>query len=128
MDACVAEGEVRTSLGWKIWRGGGVVETKSAFPLASLDVGRRPTVSLAPGVQIGGGEVAVIAGPCAVEDRDQILTTAESVKASGAKALRGGAYKPRTNPLVQGPEAKGYRSWRRRDPPGLPIVTIAPEM
>ncbi len=134
-DGCmvVAEGEVK-DLSWLEGLAGveEVVETKSAFPLASRDVRATPTtVSLAPGVQIGGGEVAVIAGPCAVEDRDQILTTAESVKASGAKALRGGAYKPRTNPYsFQGLGSEGVSLLEEaRSLTGLPIVTevMAPE-
>ena len=50
------------------------------------------------GVQIGGGRFTVIAGPCAVESREQMLSTARAVKAGGGHALRGGAYKPRTSP------------------------------
>ena len=50
------------------------------------------------GVQIGGGRFTVIAGPCAVESREQMLATARAVRAGGGHALRGGAYKPRTSP------------------------------
>jgi 3-deoxy-7-phosphoheptulonate synthase len=55
-------------------------------------------VKLANGVRIGGDEVAIMAGPCSVESREQIFAVAESVSRSGAKVLRGGAFKPRTSP------------------------------
>ena len=52
------------------------------------------------GAKIGGQQVAIIAGPCAIENRDQIFTIAKCVKASGAAFLRGGAYKPRSSPYA----------------------------
>ena len=52
------------------------------------------------GVKFGGGNFPIIAGPCSVEDHDQIIGIAHDVKASGAKILRGGAYKPRTSPYA----------------------------
>jgi 3-deoxy-7-phosphoheptulonate synthase len=55
-------------------------------------------VKLANGVNIGGNEIIVMAGPCSVESREQILSTAESVAKAGAKVLRGGAFKPRSSP------------------------------
>jgi 3-deoxy-7-phosphoheptulonate synthase len=55
-------------------------------------------VKLANGIGIGGNEIVVMAGPCAVESREQILTTAEAVAKAGAKVLRGGAFKPRSSP------------------------------
>jgi len=55
-------------------------------------------VSLADGVKIGGNQVVVMAGPCSVESRDQIFSTAEAVKKAGAQVLRGGAFKPRSSP------------------------------
>src|SRR6201996_840414 len=55
-------------------------------------------VKLANGVEIGGNEVVVIAGPCSVESREQLFTTAEAVSKAGAKVLRGGAFKPRSSP------------------------------
>src|SRR5687767_12469527 len=58
--------------------------------------------------QIGGGKFVVMAGPCAVESRDQLMTTAAAVRAAGAKILRGGAYKPRTSPYsFQGMKQEG---------------------
>ncbi len=76
-------------------------------------------------VSIGGPEVVVIAGPCAVESEDQILATARAVKESGAKLLRGGAYKPRTSPYsFQGMREDGLKLLTRaRQETGLPIVT-----
>ena len=59
---------------------------------------------------IGGGSLTVIAGPCSVESEEQIITVARSVKASGAKLLRGGAFKPRTSPYAfQGLRDEGIR-------------------
>ena len=55
-------------------------------------------VKLANGIDVGGNEIVVMAGPCSVESREQIFTTAESVAKAGAKVLRGGAFKPRSSP------------------------------
>jgi 3-deoxy-7-phosphoheptulonate synthase len=55
-------------------------------------------VKLANGIDVGGNEIVVMAGPCSVESREQILTTAEAVAKAGAKVLRGGAFKPRSSP------------------------------
>jgi 3-deoxy-7-phosphoheptulonate synthase len=78
------------------------------------------------GVLIGNGEpVVVIAGPCSVESRDQLLTTARAVKSAGARMLRGGAYKPRTSPYDfqgLGEEALELLSEARRET-GLAVVT-----
>ncbi len=68
------------------------------FKLASRDFKPDPTVFDVDGVTVGGDEIVVIAGPCAVESREQLLETAYAVKEAGAKMLRGGAYKPRTSP------------------------------
>jgi 3-deoxy-7-phosphoheptulonate synthase len=77
------------------------------------------------GVEIGGRTVAVMAGPCAVESRDQLLATARAVQASGAGILRGGAFKPRTSPYdFQGLRDEGLEilKWVSNET-GLPIVT-----
>jgi len=77
------------------------------------------------GAKIGGGEFAVIAGPCSVETEDQLLGIARAVKAAGATMLRGGAFKPRTSPYsFQGLGAEGLRllSIAKKET-GLPIVT-----
>lgn len=104
----------------------GFTIAKSQFPLASREwLQEESTVEIAPGVVIGGGNALVIAGPCAVEDREQIVKTAQAIKKSGAMALRGGAYKPRTNPYsFQGLGVEGLNllSEAKRIT-GLPIVT-----
>ncbi len=77
------------------------------------------------GVKIGGGNFALIAGPCSVENRDQIIEIAKAVKASGAKLLRGGAFKPRTSPYdFQGLQAEGLELLlEAKRVTGMPIVT-----
>ncbi|MBQ6678081.1 MAG: 3-deoxy-7-phosphoheptulonate synthase [Clostridia bacterium] len=77
------------------------------------------------GVKIGGGNFAVIAGPCSVESEDQIIAVAKAVKASGATLLRGGAFKPRTSPYdFQGLKADGIELLlEAKKETGLPIVT-----
>lgn len=76
-------------------------------------------------VCIGGEEAVVIAGPCSVESRDQILSTARAVRAAGATMLRGGAYKPRTSPYdFQGLGVEALQLLREaRELTGLPVVT-----
>ncbi len=76
-------------------------------------------------VCIGGDEAVVIAGPCSVESREQLFSTARGIKAAGASMLRGGAYKPRTSPYdFQGLGVEALRLLREvREETGLPIVT-----
>ena len=76
-------------------------------------------------VKIGGGNFAMIAGPCSVESEEQIIEVAQAVKASGANLLRGGAFKPRTSPYAfQGMKDEGIRLLQlAREATGLPIVT-----
>ena len=76
-------------------------------------------------VKIGGGNFALIAGPCSVESEEQIISVAKSVKAAGANLLRGGAFKPRTSPYdFQGLKATGIELLKAaREATGLPIVT-----
>ena len=83
-------------------------------------------VSIGSGeVKIGGGEFAVLAGPCAVESEEQLLATARAVKAQGATVMRGGAYKPRTSPYsFRGMGEDGLKLLAAaRDETGLPIIT-----
>ena len=77
------------------------------------------------GVKIGGGNFAMIAGPCSVESEDQIVAVAQAVKASGADILRGGAYKPRTSPYeFQGLKDEGLRLLlKAKEATGMPIIT-----
>ena len=77
------------------------------------------------GVKVGGGNFAMIAGPCSVESHDQIISIAQDVKAAGANMLRGGAFKPRTSPYdFQGLKADGLELLlEAKQATGLPIVT-----
>jgi 3-deoxy-7-phosphoheptulonate synthase len=102
-----------------------VIAIAQPFKLVSRQVRRENTVVDVGGVPIGGDDVVVIAGPCSVESRDQLLTTAHAVKAAGARMLRGGAYKPRTSPYDfqgLGQEALHLLSEARAET-GLPVVT-----
>lgn len=76
-------------------------------------------------VRIGGGDFALIAGPCSVESEEQIIEIAQAVKASGASLLRGGAFKPRTSPYsFQGMKGEGIQLLlKAKEATGLPIVT-----
>jgi 3-deoxy-7-phosphoheptulonate synthase len=97
----------------------------SPFKLASR--GFRPQDTIVPlnGVQVGGPQVVVMAGPCTVENRDQILEAARAVKAAGATVLRGGAFKPRSSPYsFQGLGVEGLKLLAEaREETGLLIVT-----
>src|SRR2546427_12969181 len=86
-----------------------VVPVSRPFKLASREVIPEDTVVAVDGVPVGGASpLAVIAGPCSVESRDQILATARAVRAAGATIMRGGAFKPRSSPYTfrgLGPES-----------------------
>jgi 3-deoxy-7-phosphoheptulonate synthase len=107
----------------------GLWQDTGEYPLGSALVRRDAhpagTVVDVAGVQIGGREVVVMAGPCAVESREQLLAAARAVQASGARVLRGGAFKPRTSPYsFQGLKEEGLALLASvRDETGLPIVT-----
>jgi len=110
----------------------GVVEAVSIskpWKLASRETHPHDTVisvkTASGGFEIGGGHFGIIAGPCAVEAREQTLTAARAVKASGAKMMRGGAYKPRTSPYAfQGTKVDGLKILAEaRAETGLPVVT-----
>jgi 3-deoxy-7-phosphoheptulonate synthase len=102
-----------------------LVPIRQPFKLASREFHPEPTVVHVGGVPVGGDEVVVIAGPCAVESRQQLLATAAAVKAAGANMLRGGAFKPRSSPYTfQGMEEEGLRILAEaRKLYGLPVVT-----
>jgi 3-deoxy-7-phosphoheptulonate synthase len=95
------------------------------YKLTARDARPEGTVVRVGDVAIGGSEPVVIAGPCAVESRDQVLRTAEAVRAAGATVLRGGAFKPRSSPYsFQGLGEEGLRILAEaRDLTGLPIIT-----
>jgi len=95
------------------------------FKLASREFTAAPSRIPLGEVEVGGEEVVVIAGPCSVEGEEMLLETARSVRTSGARALRGGAYKPRTSPYSFrgiGDEALELLA-RARSLSGLPVVT-----
>src|SRR6202451_3741719 len=103
----------------------GVVALAQPFKLVSRQVKPHRTVVNIGGVLIGDGSFVVIAGPCSVESREQLFSTARAVKAGGARLLRGGAYKPRTSPYEfqgLGVEALRLLAEARQDT-GLPVVT-----
>jgi len=103
-----------------------VVPITKPYKLASSQFKHgAPSVVEIDGRQVGGGHFSLIAGPCTVESREQLLATAEAVKQGGASMLRGGAYKPRTSPYsFQGLGGEGLRLLKEaKDQTGLPIVT-----
>jgi 3-deoxy-7-phosphoheptulonate synthase len=102
-----------------------VIQITHPFKLVSRQLRQRCTVVEVGGVKIGAGALVVMAGPCSVESREQLLETARAVKAAGADMLRGGAYKPRTSPYdFQGLGVEALRLLREAsDETGLPVVT-----
>src|SRR5215467_6259394 len=94
------------------------------FKLASREVHQGPSRVPVKGIDIGGDRLVVMAGPCSVESREQVLEVATRVKAAGASVLRGGAFKPRTSPYAfQGLEDVGLKYLEEaRQETGLPIV------
>ncbi|MCA2002840.1 MAG: 3-deoxy-7-phosphoheptulonate synthase [Chloroflexi bacterium] len=105
----------------------GVLEVQrisKPYKLASRQFHEQDSVFPLDGFQIGGAEIAIIAGPCSVEGRTQILEIAHAVKEAGAHALRGGVFKPRTSPYSfqgLGEEGLAYMV-EAREKTGLPIV------
>lgn len=103
-----------------------VVQVTESYKLANKKFHPEPTViDLGDGVKVGGDSFVIMAGPCAVESRQQLLETAEAAKAAGAQILRGGAYKPRTSPYsFQGLEEQGLEYMAEaREKTGLKIIS-----
>ncbi len=102
-----------------------VTPISKPFKLTSRDFHPADTVITVAGTTIGGGSLTLMAGPCSVESRDQLLRTADAVAAAGATILRGGAFKPRTSPYsFQGLGMDGVRFLvEARERTGLPIIT-----
>ncbi len=91
-----------------------VIQVSKPYKLVSRDVKEDNTVITFPGTNatIGGPGLAIVAGPCAIENRDQAFTVADRVCRAGAQFFRGGAYKPRTSPYsFQGLGEEGLRIW-----------------
>ena len=95
------------------------------YKLASSEAHPQPSIVDVAGVKIGGGNLAMIAGPCAVEEPERMEAIAAAVKAAGANIFRGGAYKPRTSPYAfQGLGEEGLKILREAgDAHGMPVVT-----
>ncbi len=102
-----------------------LVPIVESYKLAGKTFKPEPSVVEVGNVKIGGKDIILMAGPCAVESREQILETARAVKKSGAQFLRGGAYKPRTSPYAfQGLEEEGLKLLKEaRDETGLLVIT-----
>lgn len=102
-----------------------VVPILAPYKVASREVKPEPTLVKAGSLEVGDGKCGVIAGPCSVESEDQIVQTARAVKAAGATALRGGAFKPRTSPYsFQGLKEDGLKMLATaREETGLAVVT-----
>ena len=102
-----------------------VVPISKPYKLASREFHPQDTVFDLGGVAVGGEEILIIAGPCSVESRSQLLETAHAVREAGAHALRGGAFKPRTSPYsFQGLGEEGLQILAEaREQTGMPIVT-----
>jgi 3-deoxy-7-phosphoheptulonate synthase len=102
-----------------------VIPVLPPYKLASCEAHPQPSIVDVAGVRIGGGHLAMIAGPCAVEERERMDAIGSAVKEAGANILRGGAFKPRTSPYAfQGMGEEGLKLLRETgDKFGLPVVT-----
>jgi 3-deoxy-7-phosphoheptulonate synthase len=108
-----------------------IVTISRPYKLSSREFITEDSVFPIDGIEIGGPDLVIIAGPCAVEDKGRLMEVAHAVREAGARALRGGAYKPRTSPYAfQGLGELGLEYLAEaREATGLPIVTevMAPE-
>lgn len=102
-----------------------VVPILQPYKLASKSFKQEPTIIKIGDVEIGGDQIQIMAGPCAVESKEQVLEIAHQVKAAGAKIMRGGAYKPRTSPYAfQGMEEEGLKILAEAgEKTGMKIIT-----
>jgi len=102
-----------------------LVPIMESYKLASKTFKPEPSIIDVNGVRIGGKELVIMAGPCAVENREQILEAATKIKKTGAQFLRGGAFKPRTSPYAfQGLEEEGLKLLKEaKEATGLQIIS-----
>ncbi|MFZ5985622.1 MAG: 3-deoxy-7-phosphoheptulonate synthase [Bacillota bacterium] len=102
-----------------------LVPIVESYKLAGKTFKPEPSIIDVNGVKIGGKELVIMAGPCAVENREQILAAADAVKKTGAQFLRGGAFKPRTSPYAfQGLEEEGLKLlYEAKEATGLLIIS-----
>lgn len=101
-----------------------IVPVTETYKLSNKKFHPEPSIVTVGNVEIGGKDLVIMSGPCAVESHDQVLETAIAIKKAGAKILRGGAYKPRTSPYsFQGLEEEGLRYMKEaREATGLPVI------
>ena len=101
------------------------VRISAPYKFVSKEFKKERTQMRVDGLEIGGDEFIVMAGPCSVESERQIMVTAEEVRKAGARILRGGAFKPRTSPYdFQGMELEGLKLLRKaKEATGLAIIT-----
>lgn len=101
-----------------------IVSVTESYKLANKKFHPDPSIVKVGNVQIGGDELVIMSGPCAVETREQLLETAYAIKKAGAQILRGGAYKPRTSPYsFQGLEEEGLKYMKEaREATGLATI------
>lgn len=101
-----------------------IVNVTESYKLANKKFHPEPSIIKVGNTSIGGNELVIMSGPCAVESEEQVMETALAIKKSGAQILRGGAYKPRTSPYAfQGLEEDGLRLMKEaKDATGLAII------
>ncbi len=102
-----------------------VLKIKESYKLANRNFNPNSTIIDVNGIKIGGEEIVIMAGPCSVENREQIIQTAKAVKKAGAQFLRGGAFKPRTSPYgFQGLGEEGLKLLKEaKEETGLSIIS-----
>src|SRR5487761_387224 len=102
-----------------------IVPISKPYKLSGSELHPEDSIVEVAGLKIGGGETIVMAGPCSVENEEQLVSTAHAVKGSGAHILRGGAYKPRTSPYqLRGLGEDGLKILATaREETGLPVIT-----
>jgi 3-deoxy-7-phosphoheptulonate synthase len=102
-----------------------VIPISKPYKMASRDFHSENSIVMIGDVPVGGPEPVVMAGPCSVEDEEQMVSTAKAVKAAGAKVLRGGAFKPRTSPYsFRGMGLDGLKLLKvAKQETGLPVIT-----
>ena len=105
-----------------------VTRIMKPYKLASREFKGEDSTFKVKGIEIGGRNIVVMAGPCAVESETQLMETAWAVKEAGAHMLRGGAFKPRTSPFsFQGLGKPGLELLgKAREEVGLPVITTSP--
>ncbi len=101
-----------------------IVAVTESYKLANRKFHPEPSRVKVGNVVIGGTDLVIMSGPCAVESREQLIQTAHAIKKAGAQILRGGAYKPRTSPYAfQGLEEEGLQYMKEaREATGLPVI------